>query len=222
MVVPRSLRKFVLHRGHGLPLAGHNGRKRVYSDLSSRYTWKGMYRSVRRWVRACATCGRRKTPRPLASGLPLSMQAPYPFHTVCIDLVGPLPVTAGGNAWILTMQDCFTRWPIAVAIPDTKGPTIATALFRALLTQHGRPTRILSDRGKELIGKAVGALCRRWSVAKIMTSGYQPQANPVERFHRYLNSAMTAVTGQGDRHLSTPYMYGLEGLRRCVRRGWQP
>ena len=27
------------------------------------------------------------------------------------------------------------------------------------------------------------------------------------------------VTGQGDRHLSTPYMYGLEGLRRCVRRG---
>ena len=196
VVVPRSLRKFVLHRGHGLPLAGHNGRKRVYSDLSSRYTWKGMYRSVRRWVRACATCGRRKTPRPLASGLPLSMQAPYPFHTVCIDLVGPLPVTAGGNAWILTMQDCFTRWPIAVAIPDTKGPTIATALFRALLTQHGRPTRILSDRGKELIGKAVGALCRRWSVAKIMTSGYQPQANPVERFHRYLNSAMTALHGE--------------------------
>ena len=30
------------------------------------------------------------------------------------------------------------------------------------------------------------------------------------------------VTGQGDRHLSTPYMYGLEGLRRCVRRGRQP
>ena len=196
VVVPRSLRKFVLHRGHGLPLAGHNGRKRVYSDLSSKYTWKGMCKDVRRWVRACATCGRRKTPRPMKSGSPLSMQAPYPFHTMCIDLVGPLPMTAGGNVWILTMLDCFTRWPIAVAIPDTKGPTIAATIFRALLTQHGRPTRILSDRGKELIGKAVSALCKRWSVAKIATSGYQPQANPVERFHRYLNSAMTALHGE--------------------------
>ena len=54
----------------------------------------------------------------------------------------------------------------------------------------------MSDRGRELIGKAVAALCKRWGVAKIHTSGYQPQSNPVERFHRFLNSAMTALHGE--------------------------
>ena len=196
IVVPLSLRKFVWHRAHGLPIAGHNGRKRVYAQLSASYTWKGMARDVRRWIRACALCCRRKTPRPTSQGAPLAILAPWPFHTVCIDLVGPLPETAGGNRWLLTMQDCFTRWPIAVPISDTKGPTIAAALFSALLTQHGRPVRILSDRGRELIGKAVALLCKRWGVAKIQTSGYQPQSNPVERFHRYLNSAMTALQGE--------------------------
>ena len=38
-------------------------------------------------------------------------------------------------------------------------------------------------------------MCKRWGIRKIETTGYQPQSNPVERFHRYLNSAMTALHG---------------------------
>ena len=194
-VVPRSLRMFVLRRHHGLPLSGHAGRTRVYAAISARFWWKGMYRDVKRWVRACSVCCRRKTPRPAHAGVPATVMSPYPFHTVCIDIVGPLPETANGNKWILTMSDRFTRWPIAVPLRDTKARSVCDALFASLLAVHGCPLRILSDRGSQLISAAVKYMCKRWGIRKIETTGYQPQSNPVERFHRYLNSAMTALHG---------------------------
>ena len=142
---------FVLRRHHGLPLSGHAGRTRVYAAISARFWWKGMYRDVKRWVRACSVCCRRKTPRPAHAGVPATVMSPYQFHTVCIDIVGPLPETANGNKWILTMSDRFTRWPIAVPLRDTKARSVCDALFASLLAVHGCPLRILSDRGSQLI-----------------------------------------------------------------------
>ena len=36
-------------------------------------------------------------------------------------------------------------------------------------------------------------MCTRWSIKAIHTTGWQPQANPVERVHRWLNSGMTTL-----------------------------
>ena len=195
VVVPDNLKAFILWRHHGLPLSGHNGRKKVYSAVSARFWWKGMYQSVRRWIRGCTKCSRRKLTRPRRAGTPKMILSGYPFHIVSIDLVGPMPETPSGNKYVLTMQDSFTRWPIAVPMPSTDSEAVAGALFRHLLTVHGCPTKILSDRGANLISQAVQAMCSRWNIRKIQTSGYQPQSVPVERFHRYLNHAMTMLHG---------------------------
>ena len=196
LVVPDSLKAFVLWRHHGLPLAGHHGRKRTYEEISRRFWWKGMWKTTRRWVRACDVCSRRKMSRPKRQGVPRFILCSYPFEMVSIDLLGPLPVTLSGNKYLLTILDCFSRWPIVVPLPDTSAPTVALALFQRLLTMHGRPTRILSDRGRQLISEAVKQLCATWDIKKIETTGYQPQSVPVERFHRYLNSALTALHGR--------------------------
>ena len=193
LVVPQSLKAFVLWRHHGLPLSGHQGRKRTYSNVRRRFYWKGMYTDVRRWVRSCSRCWRRKLPRPTRVGEPRWVLSQHPMHTVCIDLQGPLPVTAEGNRWVLTMLDTFTRWPIAIPIPDSTSSTIASALFRHLLCVHGCPVRILSDKGRNLISKGVSYMCKKWQIARPTTTGYQPQSVPVERFHRTLNSAMTML-----------------------------
>jgi len=37
-------------------------------------------------------------------------------------------------------------------------------------------------------------MCKRWSIRQIKTTGWQPQANPVERVHRWLNSSMTTLS----------------------------
>ena len=120
----------------------------------------------------------------------------YPFEITSIDVVGPLPETTNGNKYLLTIQDAFTRWPIAVPIPETSAKTIASAIFRHLLSVHGCPTKILTDRGTNLISKAVKELCENWTINKISTTGNQPQSVPVERFHRYLNHSMTMLHGR--------------------------
>jgi hypothetical protein len=36
-------------------------------------------------------------------------------------------------------------------------------------------------------------MCKTWGIRKIETTGWQPEANPVERAHRWLNHALTAL-----------------------------
>jgi hypothetical protein len=97
IVVPESLKAFVLRHQHGIPLSGHKGRRKVIHYIRIRYWWKGMNRDVNRWVRACLVCRKRKTPRPHNAGHARSNPlAPYPWHTVSIDSVGPLNITIAG------------------------------------------------------------------------------------------------------------------------------
>ena len=96
IVVPDSLKAFVLRRHHGLPIAGHCGEKKVIAKIRKRFWWKHQSRDVKRWIRACLICRRRKTPRPLTAGTPKAVcLSPHPGHTIAIDLVGPADENIG-------------------------------------------------------------------------------------------------------------------------------
>ena len=195
LVVPDSLKAFVLYLHHNFLLAGHQGRDRTLAAISKRFYWKHMNDDCGRWIRSCIPCRRRKTPRPHRTGLTQPMNAPHPLHTVAIDIVGICPETHDGDIYILTMIDVFTRYPVAVPIPNRRAETVMKALYEHLLCPFGMPTRILSDRGKEFIDAGLYQLCKWLGIIKVTTTGYQPQANGnIERFHRYLNAAMTILT----------------------------
>lgn len=199
VVVPESLRAFVLGLHHNLELAAHQGRKRTTAAVCSRYYWPGMTRDIARWVRACSGCSRRKSTRPINAGLTEINLATRPWQVVGVDLLGPLPLTEDGYKWILTMVDQFTRWPIAIPLKSRSSSEIAGAIFRHLICEHGCPATILSDRGKELVSAGMQQLCSIWGVRKVTTGGYNPTGNAFcERFHRYLNSAVTILNPVDD------------------------
>ena len=194
IVVPESLKAFVLGQHHNLPLHAHQGRERMLKMIASRYYWPRMAEDVKRWTNSCESCVKRKTPRKMNVGLTTDALATEPWAVVGIDLVGECIETTSGNKWILTVTDHFTRWPIAVAIPDKKATTVARVLYEHLITEHGAPRKILTDQGKEFVNEAVGLMCKKWGIKKVETGGYNPQANGAcERFHRWLNSAMTQL-----------------------------
>ena len=194
IVVPESLKAFVIGCHHNLPLHGHQGRKRTAHMISARYYWRGMSKDIRKWIQACSGCSKRKMPRPTHAGFTEIAQSIKPWQTVGIDIVGDLPVTKQGNKWILTMVDHFSRWPIGVAIPNRESATIARAVFDNLITMHGSPEKIISDQGKEFISKGMQELCKRWGIRKITTGGYNPTGNAAcERFHKYLNASITIL-----------------------------
>ena len=194
IMVPESLRAFIIDQHHNLELHAHQGRKRTTKMICARYYWKNMSENIARWIRSCSACSRRKTTRPMNSGLTDLTLAVNSWETVGIDLLGPLPVTDEGYRWLLTIVDQFSRWPMAIPLRGKTTGEIARALHDHLITQHGPPVTILSDRGRELISKAMQYLCRSWGVRRVVTGGYNPTGNAFcERFHRYLNCAITTL-----------------------------
>ena len=198
LVIPQSLKAFILRSHHGLPLVGHPGLTKVKKAMAFKYWWNGMKDDTTRWVNSCLACALRKTPRPSRAGKAYTMESPEPFHTVAVDLLlGRQQGTKQGNKYLLTMVDTFSRWPIAVPIPDKEPATIAEAIYRHLLTVHGSPRRILTDKGTEFVNLGLEAMCAHWEIARVTTAARDSKANGhVERLHRSLNASMTMLTAR--------------------------
>ena len=47
-------------------------------------------------------------------------------------MVGPLPITPGGNRYIITLMDYFSKWPEADPVKDKRTDTVASFLYRML------------------------------------------------------------------------------------------
>ena len=145
-----------------------------------------MASDIRDRVQGCPECQMRKHPRPTRHMAPGKFRATSPFSLVVIDTVGPMPPTKDGCKKLLTIVDVFSRYPIAIPIPNEKAETVQ----KHLLSIHGYPKIILSDRAQGFVHKGLQWLCAHLGIAKVNTTGLLPTgASPVERYHRNLNAA---------------------------------
>jgi hypothetical protein len=96
--------------------------------------------------------------------------------------------------YILTILCLFTRYVVATPIVTKSAKDVAEALFTNAFAVHGRPLSIRSDEGKEFINAGLLALYRRWDIEPITTGGWRAWANPIERYHRYLNAGMSLLS----------------------------
>ena len=68
------------------------------------------------------------------------------WHTIGVDLIGPLPETEQGNKYIMTVSCYFSKWPEATALKDKS----ATGEFLYhCFTRYGCCKVKISDQGKE-------------------------------------------------------------------------
>lgn len=56
-----------------------------------------------------------------------------------------------------------------------------------------RPWRIQTDQGSEFVNAGLERMYKTRGIQSVATGGYQPQATPVERYHKFLNHCMTAL-----------------------------
>jgi exodeoxyribonuclease III len=192
----------ILRWYHGLPVSGHLGITGTYNLIRQKYYWPHMIKDVTKWIDACHPCQRRKQHKPNRQGEHRSVLYTKPFEIVSIDLVGPLLENVDNNKWILTIIDHFTRYPIAVAIPNKKEETVAKALKTHLFMAYPFwPKKIVSDRGSEFVNKALKLLYKQLGVKRILTAHDNAQANQVERFHKYMNAAIACFLQKKHRQI---------------------
>jgi hypothetical protein len=106
-LVPDKFRRPIFDAIHGLAHPGIRASKRL---ISSRFVWPGLASQVAAWCRDCQPCQRAKSSSSPASP-PLPIANPTQrFSHLHVDLVGPLPASAGGHTHLLTVLDRSTRW----------------------------------------------------------------------------------------------------------------
>ena len=188
--IPARQRRQVFHNYHDL---SHPGIKGTIAILQKRAVWPGMKRDVRAWVRSCVPCQTSKIhrhTRPPPCTIPTPSQR---FHTVHVDIVGPL-TPSRGYRYLLTCVDRTTRWVTATPMQEVTAEAAAAAFLSGWVAHHGPPVIMITDQGRQFESQAWRDLLDFLGTRRHRTTAYHPQANGmVERAHRRLKEALRAV-----------------------------
>ena len=197
LAVPRKMRADLLKLSHDDPCSGHMGINRCLERLQQRYYWPGMAAEVQLWIAECEKCNRRKTPVPSKKAPMQSIEVGQPMELWAMDVLGPLPMTARGNQYILVMSDHFTKWVEAVPMPNQRAETVAKAFVNEVVTRHGVPSKLLTDQGRNFEADLMKQVFSLLGVRKLRTSPYHPQTDgQVERMNRTLKGILTAYVNK--------------------------
>ena len=185
----------VLYMFHNDPLAAHASKDKMFEKIKTRFYWPQMYENIREYVESCDSCQRRgkyKRNEPLHP-IPVG----DPFYQIGIDYVGPLPISKNGNRYIIVAMDYLTKWPEAKPVKEATADETIKFLYEDIITRHGCPQRILSDRGTHFNNQLMEKLVKKFTIEHLMSTPYHPQTNGlVERFNRTLGEALAKTATQ--------------------------
>ena len=116
-----------------------------------------------------------------------------------MDILGPVPLSARGNRYVLVLADYFTCWVEAFALPDQKAETVARSIVGDFICRFGAPLEIHSDQGRNFESTLFAEVCKILEVTKTRSTPYHPSANGlVERFNRTLAAMIRSYVGSSD------------------------
>ena len=194
LFVPETLRSRVLELVHSHRLSGHPGVAKTLRHLGRNFFWPGCRQFVKKFVTDCVVCQRHKgiTNRP--APLEVYPSQLLPFHTVSMDIMGPLPVTEEGFKYILVFVDYLSRYTELQAIKEKTSTAVAEALRHRVITRHSCPRVLMSDNAKEFTSEVIQNLCKSYGITKCQVLPYRPASNGlVERANKSIISILRTV-----------------------------
>ena len=88
---------------------------------------------------------------------------------------------------VLMITDHFMRYALAVVMKDQTTKTVTKVFYECFIVVSGVLTKLLSDRGANIMSALVEELCATFGIQKCCTIAYHAQCNgQVERFHQML------------------------------------
>ncbi|XP_011313112.1 uncharacterized protein [Fopius arisanus] len=170
LVVPREYCAPVLEESHCSAQAGHPGTDKTYRRLAQSYYWPKMARDVLAFVSQLAA-----------------------------DIVGPLTRSKAGFCYILVVQDLYTKWIEVCPLRQATGRKIRECLEGVVINRWGTPDILLTDNGTEFVNRELKATAQQAGIQLHTTPPFHPQANPVERVNRVLQTMIRAFLGEDHR-----------------------
>jgi len=194
IVVPYILRERIIRECHEDELiGGHLGIMKTLEKIRKRFWWKRIIPDTKNFVTACIKCQQRKSIPKIVHKEPIyPIEIPTePFHRIHMDILGPLPETAEGFKYILSITDAFSKWLIAVPMINQTAISVSQAFVDNLITKFGCPKVVITDNGRQFISKIFEDLSKIYGFKHKKTTTYHPQSNgAVERMNRVIADMM--------------------------------
>jgi transposase InsO family protein len=148
-------------------------------------------KDVKLWALQCTPCQTSKVGRHTRAKI-ATIPTSERFHTVHIDLVGPLP-PSNGFRYLCTMVDRFTGWVEAVPLVTMDTEATARAFIEHWVGRFGVPSVLISDRGAQFESALWQIVMNILGIKRNRTTAYHPSANgAIEIVHRPLKAALRA------------------------------
>ncbi len=97
--------------------------------------------------------------------------------------------------YLLTIEDGFSRFLMAIPVPNKNAETLAEAMLERFIPVLGIPQQLHSNNGLELCNRVWESLCEALGILHTTTPVYNPSSNLVERAHRTLGEIFRATEG---------------------------
>jgi len=220
VIVPASLRQQIMQNYHDGTLGGHGGAITTYHRIKQDFWWPKMWANIRSFTRTCKPCQLFKIGQSFHQNKgKIGADASYPFHTVNVDIKGPLKVSASPrrNKYIVSVYCTMTHYVEAYAVPDKTSKTVAECLLD-VISRHGVPRRVISDRGMEFMGGVTKDLLTRLKIEHSDGPAYAHwMSGLVERFHRSLGTLIQMYVANYKEEWDTMLPFALFAYRTAFQ-----
>ncbi|CAI7882601.1 unnamed protein product [Closterium sp. NIES-53] len=200
------LRQILLEEFHDVPYAGHFGSNKTLAGIAKYYYWPRMAADVQQIVTSCDTCQRMKSSKQKKTGLLQPLPVPeQPWQVVSLDFITGLPSTSRGHDSILVVIDKYSK--MGHFIPTNATATAeATArlFFDRIITIHGIPATLISDRDPKFTSKFWKELMGLLGTKLAMSSSYHPQTDgQTERLNQVVEQLLHTACKDDVSHWDT-------------------
>jgi hypothetical protein len=195
IVVPKDaeLRQQILDEAHLSRYSIHPGSTKMYQVLKQHYWWTKMKIEIARYVAKCDTCRRVKAVHMKTAGPLQSLSIPtWKWEDISMDFVVGLPKTSKGydSIWVIVDQLTQTAHFLPVKVKYSV-ITYAELYVAHILSLHGVPKTIVSDRGPQFVSKFWEELHKSLGTKLLHSSVYHPQTSgQTERVNQILEDML--------------------------------
>jgi hypothetical protein len=190
-----EVRQQILDEAHLSRYSIHPGSTKMYQDLKQHYCWTKMKIEIARYLARCDTCRRVKAIHMKTAGPLQSLPIPtWKWEDISMDFIMGLHRTAKGFDSIWVIIDRLTKiahfLPVKISYPVL---TYAQLYIARILSLHGVPKTIVSDRGPQFVSKCWEELHKSLGTKLLHSSAYHSHTSgQTERVNQILEDMLRA------------------------------
>ncbi|UYV84688.1 hypothetical protein LAZ67_X003097 [Cordylochernes scorpioides] len=185
IIIPETLQHTLMNKVH--QEYNHPGISQMTRIITTQYYWKGISKSIEKFVRSCHTCQIIKKPKGKPYGALGQIPPPQqPFDLISIDTIAGFSKYGHSKTYLHVIVDHLTRY--AWTFPSKSTSTLTYIQTLKTVLQQGSPKRLLSDRAPAFTSEKFRKFLIMHGIQPLLTTSNNPQANGlIER----LNATIT-------------------------------